>query len=90
MADREGLVTAFPVSIDVANRAHASIGTFAVDAISGVLSPIGFPSSGGKGPRNFALDVHDRGRTDRRHVAGNGGGIFIFPFDSDHVCGDEL
>ena len=44
----------------VANRGHASVGTFAVDATSGTLSPIDFPSSGGKGPRNFALDPSGR------------------------------
>ena len=38
------------------NRGHDSIGIFAVDPTNGRLSPVGWESSQGKGPRFFALD----------------------------------
>jgi 6-phosphogluconolactonase (cycloisomerase 2 family) len=38
------------------NRGHDSIGIFAVDQGNGRLSPVGWESSQGEGPRFFALD----------------------------------
>ncbi|AIF52548.1 lactonase family protein [Pelosinus sp. UFO1] len=40
----------------VSNRGHDSIGTFAVDQANGTLSPVGWESSQGKGPRFFTFD----------------------------------
>jgi 6-phosphogluconolactonase len=37
------------------NRGHDSISTFGVDLDTGVLSPLGQTSTGGKTPRNFAI-----------------------------------
>ncbi len=44
----------------VSNRGNATIGTFTVDANTGSLAPVNFPSSGGRGPRNFAMDAAGR------------------------------
>ena len=38
------------------NRGHDSIAVFAIDAQSGRLTPVQYVPSGGKTPRNFALD----------------------------------
>lgn len=38
------------------NRGHDSIAIFAVDGVTGQLSPLGFESVGGENPRNFAVD----------------------------------
>ena len=38
------------------NRGHDSIAVFAIDAKSGRLTPVEYAPSGGKTPRNFALD----------------------------------
>ena len=38
------------------NRGHDSIAVFAIDAGSGGLTPLEYVPSGGKTPRNFALD----------------------------------
>jgi 6-phosphogluconolactonase len=38
------------------NRGHDSIAGFAIDSDTGKLTPAGHQSSGGKGPRNFAID----------------------------------
>ncbi len=40
----------------VSNRGHDSIGIFAVDGTSGILTPVGWQASGGAKPRFFALD----------------------------------
>ena len=40
----------------VSNRGHDSIGTFAVDPANGRLTPVGWTSSDGHGPRFMALD----------------------------------
>ena len=40
----------------VSNRGHDSIVTFAVDAVDGTLTPIGWESTQGKKPRFFTLD----------------------------------
>ncbi len=40
----------------VSNRGHDSVGSFAVDPHSGRLSPVGWVSSQGLGPRFFTLD----------------------------------
>jgi 6-phosphogluconolactonase len=40
----------------VSNRGHDSIATFAVDAATGKLTPVGHTPSGGKAPRDFKLD----------------------------------
>ncbi len=40
--------------------------------------------------RHFALDVHDRRRTSRGHVARVGSRIFVFPLDSYHGGGHVL
>ena len=40
--------------------------------------------------RNVAIDVHDRGRTTGRDVAGVGAGVFFLPLDSDHGGGHRL
>ncbi len=40
----------------VSNRGHDSVGSFAVDQHSGRLSPVGWVSSQGQGPRFFAID----------------------------------
>jgi 6-phosphogluconolactonase (cycloisomerase 2 family) len=40
----------------VSNRGHDSVAIFAVDATSGLLSPVGWEPSQGKTPRFFALD----------------------------------
>jgi 6-phosphogluconolactonase (cycloisomerase 2 family) len=42
------------------NRGHDSIATFALDAASGRLAPLGWTTSGGKTPRFFALGPSDR------------------------------
>jgi 6-phosphogluconolactonase len=38
------------------NRGHDSVGVFAVDEGTGLLSPVGWVPTGGKTPRNFNLD----------------------------------
>jgi 6-phosphogluconolactonase len=38
------------------NRGHDSIAIFAIDATSGKLTSVGFEPTGGKTPRNFAID----------------------------------
>jgi 6-phosphogluconolactonase len=38
------------------NRGHDSIAMFAIDGLTGKLSPLGFESTQGKTPRNFGLD----------------------------------
>jgi len=38
------------------NRGHDSLAVFAIDQATGKLSPVEFQPSGGKTPRNFALD----------------------------------
>jgi 6-phosphogluconolactonase len=43
----------------VSNRGHDSIAVFAVDPNQGTLTLIETDSSGGKTPRNFALDLND-------------------------------
>jgi len=40
----------------VSNRGHDSIGIFAIDDASGVLSSVGWEPTQGKTPRFFALD----------------------------------
>ena len=40
----------------VSNRGHDSVGSFAVDPASGRLSPLGWVSAQGRGPRFFAMD----------------------------------
>ena len=40
----------------VSNRGHDSVGSFAVDPASGRLSPLGWVSTQGQGPRFFAMD----------------------------------
>ena len=40
----------------VSNRGHDSVAIFAVDATSGLLSPVGWEPARGKTPRFFALD----------------------------------
>jgi len=42
------------------NRGHDSIATFAIDAVSGRLAPVGWTTTGGKTPRFFALGPADR------------------------------
>ncbi len=42
--------------IYVSNRGHDSIGIYAVDLVSGILSPVGWESTRGNKPRFFALD----------------------------------
>ncbi len=42
--------------IFVSNRGHDSVGSFAVDPVSGRLSPLGWVSTQGRGPRFFAID----------------------------------
>jgi 6-phosphogluconolactonase len=37
------------------NRGHDSLAVFAIDAVSGALSPVEIVPCGGKGPRNFSL-----------------------------------
>jgi 6-phosphogluconolactonase len=39
-----------------ANRGHDSLAIFAVDPVSGKLTPVGHESTQGKTPRNFAID----------------------------------
>ena len=41
-------------------------------------------------PGDLALDVHDRRRADRRHVARSRPRIFLFPLDPDDVRRDRL
>ena len=41
----------------VSNRGHDSIGTFAADPANGRLTPVGWASSDGQGPRFVALDL---------------------------------
>ncbi len=38
------------------NRGHDSIATFAIDGATGRLTPVGHTPTGGKTPRNFAID----------------------------------
>ncbi len=38
------------------NRGHDSVAVFAIDSASGQLTPVGHQSTGGKTPRNFAID----------------------------------
>lgn len=45
--------------MDASNRGHDSLVTMAVDAQSGLVKPVGWVSSQGKGPRFFALDPAD-------------------------------
>ena len=45
------------------NRGHDSIAVFAIDAQSGRLTPVEYVPSGGKTPRNFALDRAGRWMT---------------------------
>ncbi|HQU93165.1 MAG TPA: lactonase family protein, partial [Pyrinomonadaceae bacterium] len=40
----------------VSNRGHDSIASYAIDANNGTLTPIEFTKTGGKMPRNFAID----------------------------------
>src|SRR5262249_15821096 len=42
------------------NRGHDSIATFAIDAASGRLAPVGWTTTGGKTPRFFALSPAGR------------------------------
>jgi 6-phosphogluconolactonase (cycloisomerase 2 family) len=42
--------------IFVSNRGHDSVGSFAIDPASGRLSPLGWVSTQGQGPRFFAMD----------------------------------
>ena len=40
----------------VSNRGHNSIASFAIDSSSGRLTPLGHIPTGGRTPRNFAID----------------------------------
>jgi len=42
------------------NRGHDSIAAFRIDPETGHLAPLGHTSTGGKTPRNFAMDPHGR------------------------------
>jgi len=42
------------------NRGHDSIAAFRIDRETGHLTPLGHTSTGGKTPRNFAMDPHGR------------------------------
>ncbi len=42
------------------NRGHDSIAVFAIDSVTGKLTAVEYPSSGGKAPRHFAVDPTGR------------------------------
>jgi 6-phosphogluconolactonase len=42
------------------NRGHDSIAVFGIDGGTGLLDPLGYTSTGGKNPRNFAIDPSGR------------------------------
>lgn len=66
----------------VSNRGHDSIGTFSVDPSTGRLTPVGWTSSEGKGPRFFALDP-----SGTRLYAANENSDTIVPFSVDARSG---
>jgi 6-phosphogluconolactonase len=66
----------------VSNRGHDSIASFAIDSGSGRLIPLGHVSTGGRTPRNFAIDP-----TGRRLYAANQGSDTIVHFDIDQRTG---
>ena len=47
-------------SVFVSNRGHDSIGTFAVDPVSGTLAAVAWQGTGGRGPRFITLDPAGR------------------------------
>jgi 6-phosphogluconolactonase len=64
------------------NRGHDSIAIFAIDPITGRLTSRGWQSSGGKTPRNFAID-----ETGRWLIAANQGSDSIVLFGIDQASG---
>jgi 6-phosphogluconolactonase (cycloisomerase 2 family) len=66
----------------VSNRGHDSIGAFSVDPSDGRLTPVGWTSSDGKGPRFFALDP-----SGTRLYAANENSDTIVPFSVDAQTG---
>ena len=59
MGDNTGAEIAVAPSgrfVYISNRGHDSIATFAVDAVDGTLTPIGWESTQGRKPRFFTLD----------------------------------
>ena len=44
----------------VSNRGHDSVGSFAVDLTSGVLTPTAWQETSGRGPRFVTLDPYGR------------------------------
>jgi 6-phosphogluconolactonase len=66
----------------VSNRGHDSIACFATDASSGRLSSLGVVPTGGKTPRNFAIDP-----TGKRLYAANQGSDTIVHFEIDPGTG---
>ena len=62
------------------NRGHDSIAVFAVDASSGLLSPVEIVPSGGKVPRNFALSPNGKWLVCAHQDSNN---ITVFRVDSN-------
>jgi 6-phosphogluconolactonase len=66
----------------VSNRGHDSIASFGIDSESGKLRPLGNVSTGGRNPRNFAIDP-----TGTRLYAANQDSDTIVHFDIDPGTG---
>ena len=64
------------------NRGHDSVGAFAIDAATGVLSPVGWEASGGTVPRFIGLDP-----SGTRLYAANQGSDTIVEFKVDEASG---
>lgn len=66
----------------VSNRGRDTLAVYRVDALSGRLTPVAFPGSGGHGPRHFAF-TFAQGRTSHTPEASSPDGNLLLVGNSD-------